>query len=122
MLINRYNYKAMNLTFHPILANPFGPQGLFILFVLLLLFGAKKLPELAKGLGQAIREFSKAKNEIHDEIMREPPPRTETPRQIDTPPVQTAATSQPAGTQPASAPQTVAQQPVAAPEHTGTHA
>ena len=29
-----------------------------------LLFGAKKLPELAKGMGQAMREFSKAKNEI----------------------------------------------------------
>ncbi len=89
----------MNIPFHPILANPFGPQGIFILFVLLLLFGAKKLPELAKGLGQAIREFSKAKNEIHDEIMRDPPPR------IEQPPVQSTANSQPAGTQPASAPQ-----------------
>ena len=109
----------MHLFFHPVLANPFGPQGIFILFVLLLLFGAKKLPELAKGLGQAIREFSKAKNEIHDEIMRDPPPAPQ-PR-IETQPVQTVA-SQPAATQPAPAAQTVAQQPVAAPEHTGTHA
>src|SRR6185436_182500 len=107
----------MSLTFTPVLANLMGPQGLLILFVLLLLFGAKKLPELARGLGQAIREFSKAKNDIADEIMRETPPRTETPRQIDTPPVQTAATSQPAGTQPVSASQTVAQQPVVDPEH-----
>jgi TatA/E family protein of Tat protein translocase len=88
-----------------------GPQSLFILFVLLLLFGAKKLPELAKGLGQAIREFSKAKNEIHDEIMREQPvapPRIETP-------VQTASVSQPAGTQPTST------QAAAPAEHTETH-
>ncbi len=112
----------MNIPFHPVLANLMGPQALFILFVLLLLFGAKKLPELARGLGQAIREFSKAKNDIADEIMRETPPRTETPRQIDTPPVQTTAASQPVGAQPAPAPQTVAQQPAAAPEHTGTHA
>jgi sec-independent protein translocase protein TatA len=31
-----------------------------ILFVVVLLFGAKKLPELARGLGQGIREFKKA--------------------------------------------------------------
>ena len=72
----------MSIPFTPVVANIMGPQGLFILFVLLLLFGAKKLPELAKGLGQAIREFSKAKNEIHDEILRaaaQPAPRIEHP-------------------------------------------
>ena len=41
----------MSITFTPVLANLMGPQGLLILFVLLLLFGARKLPELAKGLG-----------------------------------------------------------------------
>ena len=105
----------MSLTFTPVLANLMGPQGLLILFVLLLLFGAKKLPELAKGLGQAIREFSKAKNDITDEIMREsqnPPPPA---RQIETP-VQTAAVPPPAGTQPTSA-----QQPAAPVQHTETH-
>ena len=101
----------MSIPFTPVLANPFGPQGIFILFVLLLLFGAKKLPELAKGLGQAIREFSKAKNEIHDEIMREQVP---TPPRIETP-VQTAAAPQPAGTQPTSA------QPASSVQHTETH-
>jgi len=35
-----------------------------ILIVVTLLFGAKKLPELAKGMGQAVREFSKAKSEV----------------------------------------------------------
>ncbi len=104
----------MSIPFTPFLANLMGPQSLFILFVLLLLFGARKLPELAKGLGQAIREFSKAKNDIHDEIMREPPPAP--PKQIETP-VQTAAVQQPAGTQP-----TGAQQPSAPVHHTETHA
>ena len=39
-----------------------------IMFVILLLFGAKKLPELAQGLGKGIREFKKASNEIQDEF------------------------------------------------------
>ncbi|PYK37480.1 MAG: hypothetical protein DME49_11750, partial [Verrucomicrobia bacterium] len=34
-----------------------GPQGIFILLIILLLFGAKKLPELARGMGKAIKEF-----------------------------------------------------------------
>jgi sec-independent protein translocase protein TatA len=33
----------------------------------LLLFGAKKLPELAKGLGRSVKEFKKASNEIEEE-------------------------------------------------------
>ncbi|MCH7521037.1 MAG: twin-arginine translocase TatA/TatE family subunit [Candidatus Marinimicrobia bacterium] len=39
-----------------------------IMFIVLLLFGARKLPELARGLGQGIREFKKATSEIQDEI------------------------------------------------------
>jgi sec-independent protein translocase protein TatA len=45
-----------------------GPQGIFILLIILLLFGAKKLPELARGMGKAIREFQKAKDEFGDEL------------------------------------------------------
>jgi sec-independent protein translocase protein TatA len=45
-----------------------GPQGIFILLLILLLFGAKKLPELARGMGKAIREFQKAKDEFSDEL------------------------------------------------------
>jgi sec-independent protein translocase protein TatA len=45
-----------------------GPQGIFILLLILLLFGAKKLPELARGMGQALREFHKAKNDFTDEL------------------------------------------------------
>jgi len=39
-----------------------------ILLVVLLLFGAKKLPELARGLGKGIREFKKASSDIKDEV------------------------------------------------------
>lgn len=39
-----------------------------IVLVLLIFFGAKKIPELAKGLGRGIREFKDATKEIKDEI------------------------------------------------------
>src|SRR4051794_34536777 len=60
-----------------ILASPFnlgGPDGLIIFILILLLFGAKRLPDLARGLGSAVREFSKAKDEIEHEITRPSPP------------------------------------------------
>ncbi len=41
---------------------------LIILFIILLVFGSKKLPELAQGLGRGIREFKKATNEIEEEL------------------------------------------------------
>ena len=45
-----------------------GGKWSLILAVVLLLFGAKKLPELAKGLGTGIKEFKKATREVTDEI------------------------------------------------------
>jgi sec-independent protein translocase protein TatA len=46
-----------------------GPWELFLIFaVILLLFGAKRLPEMAQGLGKGIREFRKAMKETTDEI------------------------------------------------------
>ena len=58
-------------------------ETIAILAVLLLMFGAKRLPELAKGLGQGIKEFKKASHNVEEEIHRamevdEPPP----PRKI----------------------------------------
>lgn len=41
---------------------------ILILFLVLLLFGAKKLPELARGLGKGIREFKDASNEIKKDV------------------------------------------------------
>ena len=44
-----------------------GPMEIgVILFIILLLFGAKKLPELARGLGKGIKEFKKASSDIKD--------------------------------------------------------
>ena len=45
-----------------------GWEIVLILAVVLILFGAKKLPELAKGLGTGIKEFKKATREVSDEI------------------------------------------------------
>lgn len=45
-----------------------GWEIVLILAVVLILFGAKKLPELAKGLGQGIKEFKKATNEVTQEV------------------------------------------------------
>jgi sec-independent protein translocase protein TatA len=38
-----------------------------LLLIILLLFGAKKLPELARGMGRAVKEFSAARDEIQRE-------------------------------------------------------
>jgi sec-independent protein translocase protein TatA len=48
--------------------NLFGPDALVIGLILLLLFGAKKLPELARGLGQSLNEFKKAREDFEHEL------------------------------------------------------
>ena len=52
------------------LLNLGGPDLIFILLVVLVLFGPKKLPELARGLRQAMNEFNKAKDEVERELTR----------------------------------------------------
>lgn len=47
---------------------PGGWELMVIVLVVILLFGAKKIPELARGLGKGIREFKDATKEIKDEI------------------------------------------------------
>lgn len=54
-----------------------GWEIVLILAIVLVLFGAKKLPELARGLGSGIKEFKKATRDVTDElqsVMDEPPP------------------------------------------------
>ena len=57
----------MNMSFLAI-GLPGGPEWVIIFLALLLLFGAKKLPELARGLGKSLGEFRKAKMEFDREI------------------------------------------------------
>jgi sec-independent protein translocase protein TatA len=59
-----------------------GWEIVLIFAVILVLFGAKKLPELAKGLGHGIKEFKKATRDVTDELQSAmdtdappPPPR-----------------------------------------------
>ena len=50
------------------LMNLAGPDMIVVLLIVLVLFGAKKLPDLARGMGQAMKEFQKAKDDLHHEI------------------------------------------------------
>jgi len=45
-----------------------GQEGIIILIIILLLFGAKKLPELARGVGKSMGEFKKAREDFEREI------------------------------------------------------
>ena len=44
------------------------PEMLVIMLVILLLFGSKRLPELARGIGKSMREFKKAADDVKKEI------------------------------------------------------
>ena len=71
----------------------------FIFLAILLLFGAKRIPEIARGLGKGIREFKDATNDIKQELtVHDAPP----PRQVPQAHAQTAYTppSAPAPTAP----------------------
>jgi sec-independent protein translocase protein TatA len=77
---------------------PFGlgvGEILLILVFLLLVFGAKRLPELGAALGKGIREFRGSLREIESELTRPPEP----PRELRQPPAAPppAATAPPAG-------------------------
>lgn len=50
------------------LGMPGWPEMIFIALIVVLLFGAKKLPELARGLGQSLGEFKKARDEFEREV------------------------------------------------------
>ena len=47
---------------------PGGFEMVIIVLVILLLFGAKRIPELARGVGQGIKEFRRASDDIKKEI------------------------------------------------------
>ncbi len=44
------------------------PEIIFIVLIVLLLFGGKKIPELMRGLGKGVKSFKQGMNEIEEEI------------------------------------------------------
>ena len=58
----------MNLNNLLLISMPGEGELFVILIVVVLLFGGKKIPELMRGLGQGIRQFNDAKNNITDEL------------------------------------------------------
>ncbi|WP_410765168.1 twin-arginine translocase TatA/TatE family subunit [Haloferax sp. DFSO60] len=49
---------------------PGGPELLIVLLIVVLLFGANKLPQLARSTGQAMGEFRRGREEIEDELKK----------------------------------------------------
>ena len=84
------------------------PEIILILALALILFGAKKLPELARGLGSGIKEFKKASREVTNELQSamdaEPPPPPPAPRPAESAQPQFAQSTQPTETTPEPAP------------------
>ena len=74
-----------------------GTELVLILVVVLVLFGAKKIPELAKGLGSGIKEFKKATREVTDEIQNaaedKPQPQNKSVTTTPSQPAQTVSQS-----------------------------
>ena len=66
-----------------------GTELMVVLVIVLLLFGPSQLPKMAKGFGQAIREFKRAQHEVMDELQREEPkPPAPQPPPSDNKPIQ----------------------------------
>ncbi|MFI5696001.1 twin-arginine translocase TatA/TatE family subunit [Kribbella sp. NPDC051586] len=78
----------------PLLALPEGGEWIVILVIVVLLFGAKKLPELTKNAARAMKEFEKARHSDDDE----------TPAQVTAPQAQAQAQAQAAPAQGQAAP------------------
>lgn len=51
-----------------LLSMPGGSEWILIIVVVLLMFGGKKIPELMRGIGRGMREFTDAKNNVKSEI------------------------------------------------------
>ena len=71
----------------PMIASIFnivGPDMMIVLLIVLLLFGAKKLPELARGMGRAVKEFIAARDEIERGLGHSDSSGTALPKFLDT--------------------------------------
>ena len=70
------------MTFLASLMNFGGPDLIVILSIVLVLFGAKRLPDLARGMGQAMKEFQKAKDDLSHELRMPSNAHTQAPQPI----------------------------------------
>src|ERR1700746_1351601 len=90
--------ESMNAMFG--IFNLGGGEIILILALVLILFGAKKLPELAKGLGTGIKEFKKATREVTEEVSNAMDDSSLPAKRLpSTPPSSTPQTSQVESTQ-----------------------
>jgi sec-independent protein translocase protein TatA len=71
------------------------PEIIGILVIVLVLFGAKRVPELMKGLGSGIKEFKKASKEVQDEVQRAIDDEPERPAKPQPKPTESVAQSNP---------------------------
>ncbi len=53
------------------------PELILIFLVVLVLFGAKKIPELAQGLGKGVKEFRKAMKDVQEDVEQDPSKKNE---------------------------------------------
>jgi sec-independent protein translocase protein TatA len=68
---------------------------MIILLVVLLVFGAKRLPEIGASMGKGIREFKKSISEAGEAVNQLPDERNAPPRSIDAPPQSTTTSGEP---------------------------
>ena len=68
---------------NPLIGMPQGAEWLVILAIVILVFGAAKLPDLARGTGQALRIFKSETKGLKDDETPEPEPRAELPASTD---------------------------------------
>ncbi len=55
--------QILNINLELLMSMPGGTEWVLIIIAILLLFGGKKIPELARGIGKGIRDFKEAKDE-----------------------------------------------------------
>ena len=71
---------------------PGGPELLIILLIAVLLFGANKIPQLARSTGEAMGEFQKGREEVEQELqeMRDGPEEVDSSTEVDDPDIEAA--------------------------------
>ncbi len=68
LITNFFHMLLLSINPQLLLSMPSGGEWLWVIIAIIVLFGGKKIPELAKGIGKGIREFNDAKDGIKSEI------------------------------------------------------